>query len=186
MYAEDQDESERNSKITYSIVSTDDKFSIDPETGWLSTKSVRIWDTILTKMWQKRKETLDCTANFGSQQHLWPISIVSSFHFEIGSQCHFIVKDTCWFLYHQESLNIASENWLIVVVTGFAKTKGKSPLLLCIKSMEFRCSCRRNSLSLSKQTSMATVAILKEWQNFAYCGTALARKAGREVWKSIG
>ena len=44
VYAEDKDESERNSKITYSIVSTDDKFSIDPETGWLSTKSVRISD----------------------------------------------------------------------------------------------------------------------------------------------
>lgn len=42
VYAEDKDESERNKKITYSIVSTDDKFSIDPETGWLSTNAVRL------------------------------------------------------------------------------------------------------------------------------------------------
>ena len=39
VYAEDKDE---NQKITYSIVSTDDKFSIDPETGWLSTNAVRV------------------------------------------------------------------------------------------------------------------------------------------------
>ena len=40
--AEDKDE---GTEIKYSIVSTDDKFSIDSETGWLSTNAVRTFET---------------------------------------------------------------------------------------------------------------------------------------------
>ena len=38
--AKDADESGPNAKITYSIVSTNDKFTIDPETGTVYTKAV--------------------------------------------------------------------------------------------------------------------------------------------------
>ena len=64
VYAEDQDESERNSKITYSIVSTDDKFSIDPETGWVSTRFVRILGMI--KM-DKRRAKSCCKISFQTE-----------------------------------------------------------------------------------------------------------------------
>lgn len=42
MVATDADGSGPNGRVTYSIVSTHDKFTIDPQTGWLSTNAVRI------------------------------------------------------------------------------------------------------------------------------------------------
>ena len=40
MFASDADGSGPNGEVTYSIVSTHDKFSIDPKTGWLVTNAV--------------------------------------------------------------------------------------------------------------------------------------------------
>ena len=41
VFATDADGSGPNGEVTYSIVSTHDKFSIDPKTGWLVTNAVR-------------------------------------------------------------------------------------------------------------------------------------------------
>ena len=40
MFASDADGSGPNAEVTYSIVSTHDKFSIDSKTGWLVTNAV--------------------------------------------------------------------------------------------------------------------------------------------------